>query len=126
MGLISIKKSLLPNVFLNKTSVSMFYKISKILFLVWKEIYRNYSIQIQVIYYYFLRQIISLDGGNQTLLRMFDFIVVIVQYFSNLEFDQIFKILQKFVFQIKFENMDESTLFNIFEKVIFLKKFQLS
>lgn len=55
---------------------------------------------------------------------MFDFIVAIVQYFNNLEFDQIFKILQKFIFQINFEKIDENTMSNIFEKVNILKQYK--
>ncbi len=58
------------------------------------------------------------DEGNQTLLRMLDFVVVLVQFFNKLEFDQIFKILQKFIFEIKFEKIDETTMLNIFEKVL--------
>lgn len=48
---------------------------------------------------------------------MFDFVVVLVQFFKDLDFDQIFKILQKFIFQINFEKIDENTMSNIFEKV---------
>lgn len=49
---------------------------------------------------------------------MFDFVVVMTQYLNNLEFDQICKILQKFIFEIKFQKIDELTMSNIFEKVI--------
>lgn len=48
---------------------------------------------------------------------MFDFVVGVVQYFNDLEFDQVFKIMQKFIFLIKLEALNESTMSNIFEKV---------
>lgn len=72
-------------------------------------------------FYFIKKRIINhvfLVEGNQTILRMFDFVVVMTQYLNNLEFDQICKILQKFIFEIKFQKIDELTMSNIFEKVI--------